>query len=844
MGFPEDLGRRALLQVKNESVAAAVEAVVALQAETVAKPEAPAPKEAEKKATLVPWNCEVCTYRHEPGAATCHICFSPAPASAFIDAGAEKAKEEAAAQSKRDEEEKLSRQRVEAEARERRAAEARREEELHQARVQAEFQKTLRVLERSRVVGTLFGSIKKALDRRPVFVGAVMANGEDGTTDVHVRCLEYRDAYLASFIGAPTRSGTVTSRLTGERFESEAACIDALLANNRVLLESVYPALGDSNGASRSSNWVLASADVGVVRLPLSAVTLLVQLGSDASPGEPLHTLLVGKKADASTAAYLVTLEPAAPTEDPADRTTLRLSATELEDGVFPGAAFAEILDVRLCPETQQLVVQTAEGITAYSFAASAGSLATERRGRLVAGGSGQRIASVRHGRALVSEAGAVKTYRLDAVAAAGASSVPLPANDLGARPGAAAEASHASSPLSPDSVTIDDIKRYEALMKGKAVGAVSNAQAPRGRAGRDECGRPYFKRHTWIAGGEEEFGPMQVRFESAANLISLDIDLTFSCGPAGEPSVGLEAPSEVVGQSSLATEGQPAEQETEGGAPAQDDTLRSLGHFTIKGVDALGQAEDAGSPGRGQKTSQGSGPATEEAASFLPLIVHKHKGAQFNSSHQVNTIVLDNSQVFASNYARPEFYFRHLHGEAMTIDKFTIRSQLASRCGAYPVGRGLLFMADSLESFELTKPFHRFTAEDYGQWKQARMQDARPLRPCEPVAFFEFDEQPSLTVDIDFKRPCRYIMLKPTGFRSKPHHFRQSVNDLPMELEFFGAQGSSQPLDPAAEFCDSEDRSLAGRQGEPGLLSGHTIVIHDLDSGEELLRLEGVKIS
>jgi hypothetical protein len=40
-------------------------------------------------------------------------------------------------------------------------------------------------------------------------------------------------------------------------------------------------------------------------------------------------------------------------------------------------------------------------------------------------------------------------------------------------------------------------------------------------------------------------------------------------------------------------------------------------------------------------------------------------------------------------------------------------------------------------------------------------------------VAFFEFDERSSLTVDVDFKRPCRYIMLKPTGFRSKPHHFR-----------------------------------------------------------------------
>jgi len=66
-------------------------------------------------------------------------------------------------------------------------------------------------------------------------------------------------------------------------------------------------------------------------------------------------------------------------------------------------------------------------------------------------------------------------------------------------------------------------------------------------------------------------------------------------------------------------------------------------------------------------------------------------------------------------------------------------------------------------------------------------MQDPKPLRAFEPVAFFEFDEKASMSVNLDFKRKCKYIMLKPTGFRTKPHLFRQNVNDLPMELEFFG---------------------------------------------------------
>ena len=96
--------------------------------------------------------------------------------------------------------------------------------------------------------------------------------------------------------------------------------------------------------------------------------------------------------------------------------------------------------------------------------------------------------------------------------------------------------------------------------------------------------------------------------------------------------------------------------------------------------------------------------------------------------------------------------------------------------------------MSDSMEDLEHTKPFHRFTMEDYTRWKAKRMKDSTPLRPYEPVAFFEFDERASITVSLDFKRKCKYIMLKPTGFRTKPHSFRhQSVDELPIELEFFG---------------------------------------------------------
>jgi len=71
-------------------------------------------------------------------------------------------------------------------------------------------------------------------------------------------------------------------------------------------------------------------------------------------------------------------------------------------------------------------------------------------------------------------------------------------------------------------------------------------------------------------------------------------------------------------------------------------------------------------------------------------------------------------------------------------------------------------------------------------------MKYPRPLRADEPVAFFQFDANIQATVDIDFKRTTRYVMLKPTGFRKKPHTFTQSVDVSPIEIEFFGAIGQT----------------------------------------------------
>lgn len=53
-----------------------------------------------------------------------------------------------------------------------------------------------------------------------------------------------------------------------------------------------------------------------------------------------------------------------------------------------------------------------------------------------------------------------------------------------------------------------------------------------------------------------------------------------------------------------------------------------------------------------------------------------------------------------------------------MKIEKFIVRSNVNSKCGAYPVGSGLVFTSDNFEAFEHTTPFHKFTSNDYNEWK------------------------------------------------------------------------------------------------------------------------------
>jgi hypothetical protein len=315
MGFPEDLGKLALIKVKNESVAAAVEAVVSLQVEQVNQQEKEAPKEKEeKKVTVVQWDCEICTVINQPGGTKCHICFGQAPASAYVDEEAEKAKKDAQEKAEKAEEERLAREKELAEERMKQLELKRQEEEKEKEKIKQTFEKTQQFLAHSKVLGYLFSSIRNGKDRRPLLVGAVMQHSEECVTDLHLKSLAYRRQYLDNFMSTPTAAGAVENRLTRERFESEEECLESLLMNNQSLLESLYPALGDNRDASKSIfshlgvNQVMGSADVGVVRLPLKEVSLLCQIGKDVSPESPLLVLVQGRRKDDVISTFLVSI--------------------------------------------------------------------------------------------------------------------------------------------------------------------------------------------------------------------------------------------------------------------------------------------------------------------------------------------------------------------------------------------------------------------------------------------------------------------------------------------------------------------------------------------------------
>ena len=177
--------------MKNESVAAAVDAAVVLQAEQMGTSH----KVEAVKVAMKEWACPVCTVINKPGGSKCAVCGEAVPSEACVNEEEERAKKEAEDRAKKEEEERIEREKkLEEEVRQQNELKKKQEEENREA-VRSEFESTKKFLEESKVHGFIFSSIKGGRDRTPILVGAVMSNSAQGVADVHLKSLSYRNAY-------------------------------------------------------------------------------------------------------------------------------------------------------------------------------------------------------------------------------------------------------------------------------------------------------------------------------------------------------------------------------------------------------------------------------------------------------------------------------------------------------------------------------------------------------------------------------------------------------------------------------------------------------------------------
>jgi hypothetical protein len=102
----------------------------------------------------------------------------------------------------------------------------------------------------------------------------------------------------------------------------------------------------------------------------------------------------------------------------------------------------------------------------------------------------------------------------------------------------------------------------------------------------------------------------------------------------------------------------------------------------------------------------------------YLSLLVVRNKGSCYNREYLPSKLLIDNDANFASNYPKPEIIFAHIEEKRMIVDKVTISTPLTSKTGAYPLGEGMIFLSDTLQPFEQTDAFSKFTLKEYTDWK------------------------------------------------------------------------------------------------------------------------------
>lgn len=189
-----------------------------------------------------------------------------------------------------------------------------------------------------------------------------------------------------------------------------------------------------------------------------------------------MHLLVQGFKKDSTLSTYLVTVASLA------GQGELVLETTEITRDFFEGVKNADVMDLYFCSKTEQFVVQTAGEVLLYGAEFEASSVVAKRQGTLTSSKPDAKILKVEQGQVVYREDGmitALSILREDPQRAECVKSVDEGQTRLTAE--TSEQQLLSGSPIDPATVKIEDIKRYEALMKGRAVSAISNASSLRG---------------------------------------------------------------------------------------------------------------------------------------------------------------------------------------------------------------------------------------------------------------------------------------------------------------------------------------------------------------------------
>ena len=335
----------------------------------------------------------------------------------------------------------------------------------------------------------------------------------------------------------------------------------------------------------------------------------------------------------------------------------------------------------------------------------------------------------------------------------------------------------HSSSPVKSRNVDVNDldeetIDAIRAVLHKKPLEGVVNQQGQVVRSGNEGVNKKCTKFYLPLDKNGINGSTLEVSFLQPTSLINLELSINFCNEQKSKPTT-LDAERLLV-----------------------TNLLDKFGNQDKISKKTSFQAEDVAGEGVENKDSKLpilTITESDSGSKFLPLTVYSFTGAAFNESFPVSKLIFPNNEVFSTNYANSEFVFEHLHGKTMLVKSITVHSKFKpiGSCG-FPIGSGLIFTANHLSHLDMSSKFHQMKHEQFLEWFKVRTREGREFEPWEPVGSFQFDAQSeSVTVELLFVRPCKYILMKPTSMRSKPEDYSRLFDSNPLEIKFFGASGA-----------------------------------------------------